>query len=135
MAFTRAEKHYNRRVVWLSLAYAVLLMGSIYWLKHHAAHGGIDYLVAILPALPLIGIFAALGRYFVEEGDEYRRMLTIRQALIATGFTLSVGTIYGFLESAELVDRIDSFYIACLWFFGLGVGSLVNRITERGGDA
>src|ERR1700759_1322417 len=109
MAFTRAEKTYNVRVLWLSLGYAVLLLGSIYYLKHYAQHGGIDWLIAILPALPPVGLFAALGRYFVEESDEYRRMLTIRQALVATGFTLSVGTIYGFLESAGLVGHIESF--------------------------
>jgi hypothetical protein len=132
MAFTRAEKRYNTRVLWLSLGYAVLLLGSIYWLKHHAAHGAIGWIIAILPALPLVGIFGALGRYFVEETDEYRRMVTIRQALIATGFTLSVGTIYGFLESAGLVGHIESFYIACVWYFGLGVGSCVNKLVDRG---
>jgi len=135
MAFTRAEKSYNVRVLWLSLAYGALLIGSIYYLKHYAQHGGIDWLVAILPALPLIGLFAALGRYFVEESDEYRRMLTIRQALVATGFALSVGTIWGFLEGAGLVGHVESFYIACLWFFGLGVGNCVNKILDRGGEA
>ena len=135
MAFTRAEKRYNRRVVLLSLGYAVLLLGSIYYLKHHPARGGIDWLIAVLPALPLIGLFAALGRYFVEENDEYRRMVTIRQALVATGFTLSVGTIYGFLESAGLVGHVESFYIAVLWFFGLGVGSCVNKFADRGDGA
>jgi hypothetical protein len=135
MAFTRAEKRYNVRVIWLSLAYGALLLGSIYYLKHYAAHGGIDWLVAVLPALPLVGLFAALGRYFVEETDEYRRMQTIRQALIATGFALSVGTIYGFLESAGLVGHIESFYIAVLWFFGLGVGSCANKIMDRGGES
>jgi hypothetical protein len=135
MAFTRAEKRYNVRVIWLSLGYAVLLLGSIYYLKHYAQHGGIDWLIAVLPALPLIGLFGALGRYFVEETDEYRRMQTIRQALIATGFALSVGTIYGFLESAGLVGHVESFYIACVWFFGLGVGSCVNKLADRGGEA
>jgi len=135
MAFTRAEKRYNVRVLWLSLGYVVLLLGSIYYLKHYAAHDEIDWLVAILPALPLVGLFAALGRYFVEETDEYRRMLTIRQALVATGFTLSVGTIYGFLESAGLVGHVESFYIALLWFFGLGVGNCFNKLIDRGGEA
>jgi hypothetical protein len=135
MPCTRAEKLYNKRVIGLSFTYAVLLCGSLYWLKRFATHGALDYAVAVLPALPLIGIFAAIGRYFVEESDEYRRMLTVRQALIATGFALSVGTIYGFLESAGLVGRIDSFYIAVLWFFGLGVGSCVNKILEHRGAA
>ena len=42
--------------------------------------------LAILPALPLIGIIWAFGRLLIEETDEYLRSLTVRQFLVATGF-------------------------------------------------
>jgi hypothetical protein len=32
-----------------------------------------------------------------------------------------------------LVQHVDAFYVAVLWFFGLGVGSLVNRLTLGSG--
>jgi hypothetical protein len=56
-------------------------------------------------------------------------MLLVRQTLVATGFALSVATVWGFLENFELVAHVDAFYIAILWFLGLGLGSLYNRLT------
>jgi len=129
MPSSSATKRYNRRVVWLSLAYAVFLMGAVYAFKHHLLSGAPAYAAALLPALAIVGIFAAIGRYLVEEQDEYLRMLMIRQTLWASGFALSLATIWGFLESFDLVGHIESFYVAVLWFGGLGVGALANRLT------
>lgn len=129
MPSSPATRRYNRRVVWLSLAYAVFLMGAVYAFKHHLLSGAPAYVAALLPALAIVGIFAAIGRYLIEEQDEYLRMLMIRQTLWASGFALSLATIWGFLESFDLVGHIESFYIAVLWFGGLGVGALANRLT------
>jgi hypothetical protein len=129
MPSSPATRRYNRRVVWLSLAYAVFLMGAVYAFKHHLLSGAPAYVAALLPALAIIGIFAAIGRYLIEEQDEYLRMLMIRQTLWASGFALSLATIWGFLESFELVGHIESFYVAVHCFWGLGLGALVNRLT------
>ncbi|MGI8931984.1 MAG: hypothetical protein ACR2FK_06375, partial [Sphingomicrobium sp.] len=77
----------------------------------------------------VLGVFWAVGRLLVEETDEYLRMLLVRQTLVATAFALSIATVWGFLEKAELVPHVDAFYIPVLWFAGLGVGSLVNWLT------
>ena len=106
-------------------------MTAIYAFNHQRVSGPLAVVVAILPALPIIGVFAAMGRYLVEETDEYIRMLTARQSFYATGFALSVATIWGFLESFEIVGHVESFYIAVLWFGGLGVGSCINTLTMR----
>ena len=124
-----AMKLYNRRVIWLSLLYAAFLLASIYGFKHQLVHGVLAWVAAILPALPIIGIFGAMGRYLVDEQDEYVRMLTVRQTLWATGFALSIATIWGFLESFDMVGHIESYYVAILWFGGLGFGSVMNRVT------
>ena len=124
---------YNWRVIWLSLLYAIFLIGAVYGFKHHLLNGVVAYVAAILPALPIIGIFAAMGRYLVEEQDEYVRMLMVRQTLWASGFALSVATVWGFLESFDLAGHVDSYYVVILWFGGLGLGSCINRLTL--GDA
>jgi hypothetical protein len=129
MAVNPAMKRYNWRVIWLSLLYAGFLLVAIYGFKHQLFHGPVAYLTAILPALPIIGIFGAMGRYLIEERDEYVRMLMVRQSLWASGFALSVATIWGFLESFELVGHVDSYYVAIIWFLGLGIGSVMNRLT------
>lgn len=129
MPSTPAIKCYNTRVIWLSLLYAAFLMGAVYAFNHQLIAGPLAYLAAILPALPIIGIFAAIGRYLIEEQDEYVRMLMVRQTLWASGFALSLATIWGFLESFDLAGHIDAYYIAVAWFGGLGLGACINRLT------
>jgi hypothetical protein len=129
MSHSPAWKRYNLRVVWLSLFYGLFLVGAVYGFRHQLLAGPVAYIAAILPALPIIGIFFAIGRYLIEEQDEYVRMLMVRQTLWASGFALSLATIWGFLESFELAGHIEAFYIAVVWFFGLGLGSLINKFT------
>ena len=123
MPMNPAWKRYNIRLVWLSVLYAIVLISSVYGFKHDMLRGVSAYVAAILPAIPVIGIFAAIGRYLVEEQDEHVRMLMVRQTLWASGFALSVSTIWGFLENFDLVGHVDSYYIAVLWFGGLVLGA------------
>ena len=124
---------YNRRVMVLSVVYAAFLFPVVFLFRREPPTGGVAYVLAILPALPIIGIFVAIGRYLVEESDEYLRLLMTRQSLIASGLALSAAMMAGFLESFHLVRPIPAYWFAILWFAGLGLGSCVNRLTvERG---
>jgi hypothetical protein len=129
MARTPAWKRYNWRIIWLSLLYCAFLLPAVYGFKHHLIVGPMAWVVATLPALPIIGIFAAMGRYLVEEQDEYVRMLVVRQMLWAMGFTLSVATIWGFLDNFGLVGHVDGYWIVVLWYFGQSIGAIVNKAT------
>ena len=129
VARTPAWKRYHWRVIWLSLAYAIFLLAAVYGFKHHVVPGALTYVVAVLPALPIVGIFAAMGRYLAEETDEFVRMLMVRQTLWASGFALSVATIWGFLDSFGLVGHADGYYIVIAWYFGLGIGGVFNKLT------
>lgn len=129
MSKSIAFRRYNMRVIWLSLLYAGALLAAVYGFKHHLLSGGLAYAIAVLPAVPIIGIFAAIGRYLVEEQDEYLRMLMVRQTLWASGFALSLATIWGFLESFGLAGHVEAYYIAVAWFFGLGLGGVINKLT------
>lgn len=133
MSKSIAQRRYNRRVMGLSVAYAAFLLPIVAVFRHDPPAGGVAYALAILPALPIIGIFMAIGRYLVEERDEYLRLLMTRQTLIASGLALSVAMVVGFLESFDLIAPIHSYWFAILWFAGLGLGGCVNKLTvERG---
>jgi hypothetical protein len=129
MIGTAAWKRYNWRVVGLSLLYAAFLMAAAYGFKHHLVPDPLKYFVAMLPALPIMGIFGAIGRYLVEEQDEYVRMLMVRQTLWASAFALSMATTWGFLDNFGLVGHADGYWIAILWFLGLGLGGIYNKLT------
>ncbi len=128
--YSPAQRRYNKHVVILSLIYAVTLIAVEMAFAHRLISGPIAYLVGVLPALPIIGIFLAIGRCLIEESDEYLRMLMVRQSLIASGFMLSVATAWGFLENVELVPHVPAYYTAVLWFFGLGIGAIANRLRS-----
>jgi hypothetical protein len=123
-----AIARYNWRVIWLSALYAAFLIAAVYGFKHKLIPAALQYPVAILPALPIIGIFGAIGRYLVEEQDEYVRMLMVRQSLFASAFALSLATVWGFLSNFGLVGRADGYWVAIAWFFGLGLGALYNKL-------
>ena len=125
---TAAGMAYNRRMVPLAAAYVVVLLGAI--LMHERLHvsGPALYLIAILPALPLIGVVWALGRFLVEETDEYQRALAVRKMLVATGFLLVVTTIWGFLEEFVLVPHLPAFWCFIVWCIGLGVGAAWTKL-------
>lgn len=124
-----AIRRYKSTILVLSVAYAALLFASVYVFRHGLVAGPLAWLVAVMPALPIVGIFVAIGRYLIDEHDEYLRMLMVRQTLWASGFALTLATIWGFLESFGLVSHVDSYAVAVLWFGGLGFGSCVNRFT------
>ena len=109
--------------------YLVFLTVALRFVGSGRVTGPLAYLLGALPGVAVIGVFWAIGRLLVEETDEYQRMLLVRQTLVATAFSLSIATVWGFLENVGLVPHVDAFYIAILWFAGLGVGGLVNRLT------
>ncbi len=125
-----AQRRYNMRVLGLSLAYAGALIGVSFVFRSSAPTGPLAWALALLPALPLVGIFVAMGRYLVEESDEYLRAMVARQSLIASGFMLIVTTCWGFLQSFGQLPHADFYWAAILWFAGLGLGSCVNRLAR-----
>ena len=129
MSRSAAWMRYNWRVIWLSLLYAAFLLPAVYGFKHQLIPGSWKYVVAVLPALPIVGLFVAMGRYLVEEQDEYVRMLRVREMLWAMGFTLSCATIWGFLDNFGLVGHVDGYWIVVLWYFGQAIGALANKFT------
>jgi hypothetical protein len=118
------------RLAALMTFYVVSLLVTTYLFKHELVSGPAAYALAIIPALPVIGVFWAVMRLLIEEPDEFIRLLMVRQSLVATGFCLTVMTIWEFLQNFDLVAPGNGgFGAAFFWFMGLGVGALYNRLT------
>jgi len=126
-----AQRDYLRRFVPMMIAYAVLCFAAPALISATGARGPVLWVIAVLPALPVIGVFWIIGQLFLKLRDEYVRMLEVRKALVATGLTLSLTTAWGFLEIYARAPHIPTFYVAVIWFAGLGVGGLVNQLIER----
>ena len=132
MAASPAIRRYNRRVLPLFVGYAVALIGANLVFERAHPVGVPAYLVAAAPALPIIGVFVALARYLQEERDEYERLMQMRQMLVATGLTLSVATVWGFVESFGLAPHVPAYAAAIIWYAALGLTACVRTVRERG---
>ena len=123
-----AQKRYIKRVAVSTSIYLIAMALMVMVENSGSEILVVRALVALLPGLAIIGVFWAIGRLILEEQDEFIRMLVVRQSLIATGITLSVASVWGFLESADLVVHADAYWWPVLWFVGLAVGATSNRI-------
>ncbi|HYI63253.1 MAG TPA: hypothetical protein VEW71_00055 [Allosphingosinicella sp.] len=125
-----AERAYLRRFFPTMGLYVIVLFGAIWLNKALEPSGPLAVVLAILPALPLIGVVWAIGRLIVDETDEYQRSLTVRQVIVATGFMLAVTSVWGFLETFEQVPHVPMYWAFIIWCAGLGVGTLVNEMKS-----
>lgn len=123
-----AQRRYKKRLAVFSFLYLVVLGVMTFVLRGSDPHPAVRTFLALLPGFAVVGIFWSIGRLIVEEEDEFLRMLVVRQSIIATGLALSAASIWGFLESADAVTHVDAYWWAVVWFLGLGVGAVANRL-------
>ena len=113
-----ALRRYGWRLLVLFLLYVAVVSAVSFWFRHGGPQGWLRYAVAVLPALPIIGVIAAQGAFLIEQQDEYLRTLMVRQSLIAIGFTLVVTTVWGFLETFALVPHLPAYAVFILFCIG-----------------
>lgn len=124
----QAQLRYTRRVMICTALYLASFGLMVFFLEQREPGEALRAILAVPPGLAIIGIFWAIGRLIVEEQDEFVRMLVIRQSLIATAFSLSIASVWGFLEVADAVPHADAYWWAVAWFVGLAIGAVMNRV-------
>ncbi|MDJ0978340.1 MAG: hypothetical protein QNI87_07370 [Erythrobacter sp.] len=126
-----ATGRYLKRLAVLMALYMIAVFGVGWTFRTIQPEGPLAFALAVVPALPVIGVFWAVMRLLVEETDEYIRFLFVRQCLFATGFCLAVVTVWQWLQNYEVLPPGNGgFGAAFFWFVGLGLGAVFNRVTE-----
>ena len=77
--------------------YVLFLVVSVVAFTHHRPTGLLAYVLAVLPALPILGMMVVFGLYLREEKDELQRAIGVEALVWSTGATLSLTTVWGFL--------------------------------------
>jgi len=127
-----AARAYIRRFIPAMIVYVLMVAAATALSETALGRGPAIWGIALLPALPLLYVFWIIGRYLAEQHDEYVRMLEVRKALVATGLTLAVTTVLGFLEIYAEAPHLPLFFVPVIWFAGLCAGQIFNWIAERG---
>lgn len=119
---------YNRRILTASMGYVLGLGIAIALWNTYDLTGPVVFAIALLPTLPTFAMIWAMGRYLVEEQDEYLRYRTVRAAIISLGLVLAIGIFWGFLEMFELVPHIWAWWVLPVWSVGLGVAQMWMKV-------
>ncbi len=127
-AANAAIRRYNRRILGASLGYVLGLGIAIALWNAYDLSGPVVFAIALLPTLPTFVMIWAMGRYLVEETDEYLRFKTVQAALISLGMVLGVGIFWGFLEMFELVPHLWAWWVLPVWSIGLGAAQLWIKV-------
>lgn len=125
-----ATRRYRRRMTISSSFYvAAIILATAVYVRH--VGGPVAYLTAILPALPVIGMFVSMGLYLREETDEFQRSMQIEASLWATGASMSLAAGWGFLDMFRLAPHVELWAIVPVWALFLGVANIFTRQRYR----
>ncbi|MEO0700420.1 MAG: hypothetical protein AAFY81_11990 [Pseudomonadota bacterium] len=118
----RAARRYLVGMFATSMAYLLGFgIAMSVWRNLEPSHGT-TWLLALLPILPIMAMIFVMGRYAVEEQDEFLRQRFISASLIGLGFVLVLGNFWGFLETFELVPHVPGWWTVPAWAIGMGAG-------------
>jgi hypothetical protein len=108
-------------------AYVLILIGGVTFARGGTEHAQVTLIgLAIISALPIIGVFWAVFRLLVEVDDEYQRLLFAKQTLLATGITLTIVTVWQFLNVYDVLTTGPQ-WMAVIWFAILEVSAPIVR--------
>lgn len=130
--WTPAQRRHSRRVLKAAIAYAAVLIPAVYLISRGMVSQPWQTILAILPAIPVIGMFTSYSRYLSEETDEYQRMLVVRRILTATTVAMCCAVIWGFLSKLGGIAPIANYWIAVVWLAVQGAGACFERFRKQG---
>lgn len=128
---SQALWRYNYRMMAASMAYVAGLGVAVALSERYDPAPTITFFITLLPTIPTLAMVWVMGRYLVEETDEYLRHRTSMAALIGLGLVLSLGSFWGFLETFDLVPNIFAWWVVPVWAIGLAIGQIVMGRVER----
>ena len=128
---TPAQRAHTRRVLWLFLAYAVILPPLIWLRAHRHISDVLLMIMATAAALPVLGIFASWGRYLSDERDEYHQAMTLRRMAVATNTTMGAAVVWGFLQAFGVMPLMEAYWIPFVWVLVQGAFGCIGVLARR----
>jgi len=125
-----AMRRFMNRFWPLMAAYSVLLP-TVGWIIEAPTAAFGAYLLACLPALPLVGITVYLAFYLFEETDEFLKVRMVEALLWGLGAILVISTVWGFLELLAGAPRLPLHWLFPIFCVAMGVADLLARWRYR----
>ena len=112
-------------------AYEVLFI-SAYYVAHRIHPTGIElWMLAVLPALPILIVIGLFGRYLRDEKDEYKRDLAVRCLLWGTAGMMSVNLFSNYLRIFGWKGQFFPFSEFFVFLVFMAAAKLSYRMSNR----
>ena len=114
------NRRFHRRSLVVMVLYVLSLAVMSLAIDHLHPKGMALYLLALLPALPIVAAIVIIALYLSEQKDEFVRTLQIESMLWGVGATLTVTTIWGALEKFAHIRPMSLFLVyplCCVFVF------------------
>lgn len=112
-----AMRRYLGRFIPVMVLYVIVLSATLWAISTLTPTGPLLWALAVAPALPVVGCIVVMGLYLLEEKDEFTRAVTVESMLWGIGATLTLTTVWGFLENADVLPHFQT-YLAFPLFCG-----------------
>lgn len=124
------ERRYVVRLMSFMAVYGAVFLSTKPLQTVYAAPA-VQWTLALLLALSTLGAVWAIARYLIEEDDEYLRLRQTQAVLGATGLTLAVYTLWGYLAVFGLTGELRAYDIfpvfSGCWLLAIGVRRVLGR--------
>lgn len=131
MSASPAAARYLRRFIPTMAVYVAVILGVSWSFDRLHPTGPLAWALAVLPAIPILGVIAVMGLYLKEEGDEFVRNVLIESMLWGFGATLAVTTVWGFLEIYIHAPGLPSFWAFPIFCGAMGMAQILVRSRYR----
>jgi len=128
---SKAGRRYLYRLFPTMFTYVAFLFFAKWTFRHLHPTGILVYLLAVLPALPLIGSLVVVGLYIAEESDEFERSIIVQSMLWGLGGSLAISTIWGSLEDFANAPHVSSFWVYFFFWIFMGLSQPLIRLRYR----
>lgn len=132
---TPAAQRYLRRFTLVTAAYVLLIAANVGVSWTFDPSQTILGLMAIVAALPIVGMLIVLGIYLREESDEFVRDRIVLSMLIGLGVLLSLSSILGMLQFEGLVGELPVFLAFPIWCGAWGIAQSLLALRDKRADA
>jgi hypothetical protein len=89
------------------------------------------YGLSVLPALPIIVVIVAMGRYLGEEKDEYQRLKMMQAILVGTAALLTTVIVNDFVQTFAHTVAFPPFTSFIIFAAAMAIVQGVQRLRDR----
>ncbi|WP_114521304.1 hypothetical protein [Altererythrobacter sp. ZODW24] len=122
---------YTKGIMITSFAYIVGLGIAVSMNNRMELTGITAFLIALLPVIPILGMVYVMGKYLIDEKDEYLRHRAMIANVVGLGAVLSIGSFWGFLETFEIVPHVPGWWSVPIWAIGMGFAQGWMSLRDR----